>query len=169
MIRLIIFDLDDTLLDTTQLLIPIARTEAFEKRIRQPLPLMEGALDNLEALSKKYKLALLTQGRAEAQKLKISSTGIEKYFEIIRIANPELKETKESFFREIVESLKIAPGTSLSVGNRRTTDIREAKRVGILTCLFRYGEHQNEVAEIPEDVPDFEVSHHKELILKCRL
>ena len=65
-IQLIVFDLDDTLLDTWRLLIPIARTQAFEDRIKQELPLMPGALENLKALSGKYKLAEIAIARAIA-------------------------------------------------------------------------------------------------------
>ena len=52
---------------------------------------------------------------------------------------------------------------------RRSTDIRGAKKVGGLTCLFNYGEHMSEQPEVPEDNPDFEVTNHRELIQKCHL
>lgn len=168
-IRLIIFDLDDTLLDTTELLIPIARTPAFEKRIREPLPLMPGALENLEYLKDRYILTLLTQGRLDAQMQKIKSLGIGPYFKEQFIADPSQNHTKGQFFTRIIETFKVQPQEALSIGNRRTTDIREAKLVGALTCLFKYGEHLNEPIQVPEDVPDFEVHSHQELIKTCRL
>jgi putative hydrolase of the HAD superfamily len=170
-IELIVFDLDDTLLDTTNLLIPIARTAAFEKRIREPLPLMPGAEKNLKYLFSRYDLALLTQGRIDAQKEKIKSLGIEQYFSQILIFDPSLESgvSKKKYFEQIVQEAGLTPNTVLSIGNRRTTDIREAKRVGAMTCLFKYGEHQSEVIEIPEDKPDFEINDHSELIQTCNL
>lgn len=167
--QLIIFDLDDTLLDTTRLLIPIARTQAFEDRIRQPLPLMPGALENLEYLKSKYDLALLTQGRMEAQMQKVKSLGIGHFFKEQYFADPQQQKPKAYFFNHIIQEFRLPPETVLSIGNRRSTDIREAKRAGARTCLFNYGEHQNEAAEVPEDVPDFEITSHKELIPACRL
>ncbi len=170
-IELIVFDLDDTLLDTSTLLIPIARTPAFEKRIREPLPLMPGAEKNLKYLFSRYDLVLLTQGRIEAQKEKIKSLGIEHFFAQVLIFDPnmDLAVSKKKYFEQIIEENGVNPSEVLSIGNRRTTDIREAKRVGAMTCLFKYGEHQNEGIDIPEDKPDFEIAHHSELILTCQL
>jgi putative hydrolase of the HAD superfamily len=167
--KLIIFDLDDTLLDTTRLLIPIARTPAFEERIRQPLPLMPGARENLEYLSKHYDLALLTQGRLEAQMEKVKSLEISHYFKEQYFADPTQQKPKGLFFAQIIRTCGLPPEAVLSIGNRRSTDIREAKKVGARTCLFKYGEHINEGVEVPEDQPDFEVQSHEELISVCQL
>jgi putative hydrolase of the HAD superfamily len=168
-LKLIVFDLDDTLLDTTTLLIPIARTQAFEDRIRQPLPLMAGALENLKYLKDRYILTLLTQGRIDAQMQKVKSLGIGSYFKEQFFADPTQSKPKSLFFARILSDFEIHPSQALSIGNRRTTDIREAKKVGYKTCLFKYGEHQNEIVELPEDTPDFEVQTHQEMIAKCRL
>ena len=94
-IKAIVFDLDDTLLDTTTLLIPIARTPAFYERIRKPLPLMEGSRQNLDYLVKKYPLFLLTMGDLESQKAKIKSLGIENYFQDLFFVDPNQTETKK--------------------------------------------------------------------------
>lgn len=168
-IKLIVFDLDDTLLDTTELLIPIARTPAFEKRIREPLPLMPGALENLEYLKNNYILTLLTQGRIEAQMQKVKSLGIGHYFQDQFFADPSQNQHKGQFFAHIIQTFQMLPDQVLSIGNRRTTDIREAKKVGAKTCLFKYGEHLNEEPVVPEDIPDFEVRNHQELIQVCQL
>lgn len=168
-IQLIVFDLDDTLLDTTRLLIPIARTPAFEARILQPLPLMEGAKENLDYLWEKYNLVVLTQGRPDAQKKKIQSMNIESFFKKIYIADPSINETKAQFFQKILDESGLDPRNILSIGNRRYTDIREAKKLGMNTCLFHYGEHADEKVAQNEDHPDFTVINHKELIAKCQL
>lgn len=168
-IKIIVFDLDDTLLDTTNILIPIARTPEFEKRIREPLPLLEGALENLEYLKNKYTLALLTQGRIDAQMQKVQSLGIGHYFQEQFFADPLQHHTKGAFFSQIIETFQVKPNEVLSIGNRRATDIREAKKVGAQTCLFMYGEHLQEPAEVPEDIPDFQVQSHAELIDVCQL
>lgn len=168
-LKLIVFDLDDTLLDTTRLLIPIARTQAFEDRIRQPLPLMPGALENLEYLKGRYILTLLTQGRVEAQMQKVRSMNIGSFFREQFFADPTQAKPKSLFFEQILRDFEIHPSQAMSIGNRRSTDIREAKKVGYKTCLFRYGEHQNEGIKVPEDRPDFEVDDHKDLIKTCHL
>jgi putative hydrolase of the HAD superfamily len=168
-LKWIVFDLDDTLLNTTELLIPIARTPAFEERIRQPLPLMPGALNNLHYLKDRYFLALLTQGRTEAQAQKVKSLGVESLFRQLYFADPAQQTTKGYFFEQLLKSQRLHPLEVLSVGNRRSTDIREAKKLGIRTCLFKHGEHQDEPIVVPEDVADIEIRSHQELISKWQL
>ncbi len=169
MIKAIIWDLDDTLLDTTRLLIPIARTPAFEERIRQPLPLLAGASENLIALSPRYLCFLLTYGRVEAQMQKLESCGIGSFFRACYFVDPAKQEQKGDYFAKIPQQWGLRPDEILSVGNRRSTDIGEAKANGLTTCLFRYGEHIDEPPTRPEDHPDFEVTDHHELISRCRL
>ena len=167
--KLIVFDLDDTLLDTTGILIPIAKSPAFEERIRKPLPLLPGALENLKTLSQKYELALLTIGRVDAQKLKVQSLGISSFFKSQFFADPDKDETKAKLFLKIRDQSHFLGPEILSIGNRRYSDIREAKKIGAQTCLFKYGEHQDEPIEMPEDRPDFEVDNHQDLIKLCHL
>ena len=169
MIKAIIWDLDDTLLDTTRLLIPIARTPAFEDRIRRPLPLLEGACENLTTLSHRYLCFLLTYGRIEAQKQKLESLGIRPFFRACYFVDPLKKETKASYFEKIPFEWGLNPSEVLSIGNRRSTDIGEAKEKGLQTCLFHYGEHEDEPKLRPEDEPDFEIFEHRELIRTCQL
>lgn len=169
MIRHLIFDLDDTLLDTTSVLLPIANTPEFEKRIQEELPLLPGAIENLKSLKGRYRLFLLTQGRSQFQQAKIKSLGIESFFERIYFVDPSKGESKTQAFRRMCEDMGAPPDTFLSIGNRRSTDIREAKSCGMQTCLFSYGEHSDETVECDADIPDFEVHHHKELIPVCKL
>lgn len=168
-IKAIIWDLDDTLLDTTQLLIPIARTPAFEKRIREPLPLLDGALENLKALHGRYLFFLLTYGRTEAQQAKVASLGIAPFFRAQYFADPAKQETKSTYFKRIPSEWGLAPHEVLSIGNRRSSDITEAKAQGLQTCLFLYGEHQDEPILSALDQPDFETPSHQELVARCRL
>lgn len=168
-IKGIIWDLDDTLLDTTGLLIPIARTPAFEKRIREPLPLLDGAIENLRALQKNYLLFLLTYGRIDAQQAKVASLGIAPFFRAQYFADPGRQETKTDYFKRIPGEWGLKPAEVLSIGNRRTTDIGEARAQGLRACLFKYGEHQDEKALSDFDQPDFEANSHRELIFKCQL
>lgn len=165
----LIFDLDDTLLDTSRLLIPIARSPEFERRIAEPLPLMEGALENLEFLAKKYHLSLVTQGNPRVQRTKIQSLGVASYFNRIEIVDSSVDPSKLRAFKAIPDATGIDASRIMSIGNRRSSDIRAAKALGMRACLFRHGEHQSEVPEGPDDIPDFEVAHHRDLIKVCSL
>jgi len=167
--RLIIFDLDDTLLDTSGWLIPVVNTKTFSERLEQQLPLLDGAREALEYLHKKYFLALVTIGNPALQQKKLEQLSISRFFKSIRLVDAAKGETKKQAFEEIASNQQIPPGEILSIGNRRSTDIRPAKQLGMKTCLFVYGEHQNELAEGSEDIPDFLVHSYHDLIEKCGL
>lgn len=169
MIEVIVFDLDDTLLDTSALLIPIAGTAAFETRIQAPLPLMPGAADNLAKLRQKYELYLLTQGHVPFQRQKIQSLGIEAFFRECFVFDPKQNLTKGHFFRKILQQTQKPPHHHLSIGNRRSTDLREAKLCGYQTCFFAHGEHVNDDVQVPEDRADFTVTNHSELLAQCQI
>lgn len=168
-IKTIAFDLDDTLFDTSRFLIPIAETDAFLDTIRRPLSLMPGARENLQSLSQKYFLCLVTLGKPEVQKQKVDSLDISSFFQRIEFADIKKLESKKLYFQKIIHDSGIQPFELLSIGNRRSVEIREAKQLGAQTCLFKHGEHSDEPIEYPEDRPDFEVANHFELVRACKL
>lgn len=169
MIEVIVFDLDDTLLDTSAILIPIAGTAAFETRIAQALPPMPGAFENLEKLRQKYELYLLTQGRVHFQRQKIASLGVERYFRDIFVFEPGPGYSKGRYFQQLLQTTKKPASHHLSIGNRRSTDLREAKLLGYQTCFFAHGEHVNDPPQVDADIPDFTAHNHAELITACSL
>ncbi len=221
----IVFDLDDTLLDTSGLLVPMAsmkackamidvglnctfedcmkmrhqlaadqsHTEIFTKivdhfgcplpgkaihdalevfynpAIPENLPLMPGAIENLIHLGKNYSIFLVTMGSESAQRNKIRALKIEKFFKKIYILNGFIGEKKQIAFSDILNIQKHSPLQLLSIGNRLSSEIRDAKRIGSETCYFAHGEHVGEMALYPEDHPDFTIFHHKDLIRTCGL
>lgn len=130
---------------------------------------MEGAQKNLELLEKKYSLALLTYGNLTSQQQKVKSMGISNYFQKMYFADPDKNENKRMHFLKSIADFGVNASEALSIGNRRSTDIREAKQIGLRACLFHYGEHSQETPQCPEDVPDFVVKNHQELLTICQL
>lgn len=225
MIRAIAFDLDDTLLNTSGLLVPMAATKAclalmsvgatcsleeclqmrkdlssqrshpeifgriadefdcpdrdlgiqvaisefYNPEVPENLPLIEGARDNLELLSKKYDLYLVTMGIREAQARKIKALNISSYFKSIYILDTLRGEKKLNAFQDILLKGPYAPQELLSVGNRLSAEIRDAKLLGCHTCYFEFGEHIGELATQKEDIPDFTIQTHYELMKECNL
>lgn len=221
----IAFDLDDTLLDTTGLLVPEAARRACEAMlaagvrcelsdclkmrhemaahyshteiftqiahrfgthqngkavhdalevfynpiIPTTLPLLPGALENIEKLKTSYQLYLVTMGSREAQLKKIQALNIQHHFQKIYILNGFIGEKKELAFLDIIHRQGHDSRQLLSIGNRLSSEIRDGKRVGCDTCYFAYGEHLGEQPQYPEDHPDYTVSHHKDLISTCGL
>lgn len=169
-VKVIVFDLDDTLIDTSRDLIPIKDESHFREFIRERLTLFPFALDNLTQLKKKYDLYLVTFGDPELQKLKVSSLKIEKFFKGQFYPSAVKHETKKQYFQMIREQHSSLPTSAfLSIGNRRSTDIREAKELGFTTCLYDYGEHRHEAPLLAADHPDFLITDHQELVSVCRL
>ncbi|WP_413558784.1 HAD hydrolase-like protein [Bdellovibrio sp. HCB209] len=224
-IKSIAFDLDDTLLDTSGLLVPLAsqraceamiaagvcvtleecmhlrqewaanlsHTEIFTKIVNQfgttqpgkavhdaleqfynpevptVLPLLAGATENLLHLQEQYNLYLVTMGSHDAQVKKIQALGIEKFFKKIYILNGFIGERKESAFADILSREGHSSEELLSIGNRLSSEIRDAKKLGATTCYFAHGEHVGEQAVYPEDHPDYTIKQHKDLIAACGL
>ncbi len=168
-LRLIVFDLDDTLLDTSKELLQIANTNEFLERIKKPLPMLEGAKSNLDYLVSRVPLVLLTQGNPSVQMQKIESLGINSYFKKVFFVDLKKNQTKLEFFKLILTDFALLPKQALSVGNRKTSDIRFAKQLGYQTCLLKYGEHVDEQPQGPDDIADFEIHSHKDLISICQI
>ena len=225
MIKAIALDLDDTLIDTSHLLVPIASHAAFsamlahgleanfedfdrERRsgaltmshqkifkviakkfcrnqidevanagieafynppIPNELALLDGALQNLKILTKKYPLFLVTSGSVPTQKRKIQATGASKFFQKIYTLDGFRRERKRLAFEDILKTLLLKPAELISIGNRLSQEIHDAKELGCQTCYFKYGEHVGEVARNDFEIPDFEVKSHRELISACQL
>lgn len=225
MIQVIVFDLDDTLLDTSGLIVPpalqkihslwvsmghsldfnsflelrnvylkshsnsavfekilaefptqnndIAFAEAenffYEPEIPKQLPLIEGALPLLKQLSPKYHLALLTSGEEPTQRQKVESLNVKSFFKDIFITYQPTNYKKRPFFEQLIETHKIQPNQLLSVGNRKTSEIREAKLLGCQTCWFAFGEHIDELEQIPADKPDYTIYKLQDILTTCHL
>ena len=224
-IRSIAFDLDDTLLDTTGLLVPQASQEAFQilidaglsldlksceelrlslirtishkdvfkklanehgnsttqaavelankafyhPRLPEKLDLLPGALENLNFLSKKYNLYLVTAGFQDAQAAKVKSLGIAHYFKKVFVVNSMISEKKYTAFKMILDDENIKPEELLCIGNSLSSEIKDARRIGAWACYFEFGEDRGAVPTEPEFQPHFHVKSHKELLAACQL
>lgn len=150
-------------------LIDKATQSFYRPELPDKLPLIEGAQENIHYLKEKYSLYLVTSGDLETQKNKVKALGIEPYFKKIIICNSLNEETKRAAFQTIIKENNIKPWQMLSIGNRLSSETREAKKCGALTCHFAFGEHSGEIPIEPEDRPDFTITQHSDLISTCRL
>lgn len=225
MIKAIAFDMDDTLVDTSQVLVPMASRAAYKAMIEKglqiefevfdserkrgalsmshqkifkviaekysskptdemanagvqafynpPIPeklgLLEGAWENLNILKKKYQLFIVTAGSIPTQKKKIEATGMANYFKKIYTIDGLKGARKRSAFQDILQNYGLDPNELISIGNRLSQEIHDAKELGCMTCYFKYGEHVGEATRNQFEIPDFTVESHQELITTCRL
>lgn len=141
----------------------------YNPELPKKLELLDGAFDNLKTLSTRYALYLVTSGVPATQSKKVQITGVEKYFKKCFFMDGMKKERKRQAFSEIIETLKINPTELLSIGNRLSQEIRDAKELGAMTCYFKFGEHVGECPKGPLENPDFTIEKHSELIATCQL
>lgn len=219
-IKSIAFDLDDTLLDTSGLLVPVASREAFnilisnglrlsldecekqrlnliktishkdlfmhlsekfgnsqtiasvplatrafyEPDLPLSLPLLSEAETVLESLHMKYNLYIVTAGYESGQKNKIRSLQIEKYFKGIFVVNSLNNERKITAFRKILELDSLRPPDLLCIGNSLSSEIKDAKELGAISCYFEFGEDRGPIPAEPHLKPDYHIKNLAQLL-----
>ncbi len=92
--------------------------------------------DVLRELSKKYALALLTDGFLPAQQLKVQALGIEKYFKCIIYTEQlgrEYWKPSPAGFEKIMETLKANPENTTCVADNEKKDFIAPNRLGCKT------------------------------------
>lgn len=112
--------------------------------------LYEGALNLLEKLAKKYKLALISYGLSD-RKMLIRDLGIEKYFVKIIV----VPEKKKEPLLECLLAFDCRPEETLVVGDRVKSEIKLANELGMVTCWLRRGKFAAERPTKPSEKPDF--------------
>ena len=116
---------------------------------------MPHAREAVEALSKKYRLFLASNGTTPVQKSRIASAGISRYFEQIFISqevgyNKPAKEYFDICFSRISG---FDPQKAMIVGDSLTSDIRGGINAGIKTCWVNPNHSPGR-----EDIrPDYEI------------
>ncbi len=132
-IKLAIFDLDDTLFDTTGTL------DATYKNLPYIalFPGMKHLLKHMHCPK-----TLVTKGGPDLQNKKIDILGIRTYFDSIVITASD--EEKLSAFKDLISKFKISDPTDvLIVGNRIDSEIRYGNMLGCTTVFIKHGRHSH--------------------------
>ena len=113
--------------------------------------LIDGTKEVLDVLSQQgYRMHIITNGFEEIQHIKLSNSGIDKYFEeIITSERAGVKKPHEQIF---LHSLKLAnahPHDSVMIGDDLPVDILGAKSVGMKQVYFNPEgiPHQEEITK----------------------
>jgi len=115
--------------------------------------------ETLQQLSKRYSLALVTNGRSRSQRGKIQSTALEPFFDLI-VVSEEIGEDKPhpKIFQFCLESLKVSANECLFVGDHPTNDVQGALDMGMSAAWVRTNKHS------PPTNCDFYLNHVSELL-----
>lgn len=87
--------------------------------LNQPVELLDGVEDVLNALSKKYRIILATKGDLLDQERKLEKSGLTDYFHHIEV----LSDKKEANYSKLLNHLDINPSEFLMIGNSLKSDI----------------------------------------------
>ncbi len=88
--------------------------------------LIDGVVETLEALHRKYKLAVATKGDLSEQMYKYRKSGLEKYFHHIEV----MQNKTEKDYIEMAGKFDIDPKDILMVGNSVKSDIAPVINIG---------------------------------------
>ncbi|NME71694.1 YjjG family noncanonical pyrimidine nucleotidase [Flammeovirga aprica] len=108
--------------------------------------LMEGTIPLLEALKEKYTLHIITNGFDKTQAIKLSSTGLGKYFEVVVTSEScGAKKPFPAIFQYALDQAGASKEESVMIGDNPVTDIKGAKDFGLKTIYFGNGESEADV------------------------
>ncbi len=120
--------------------------------------LVPNSIELLDYLANQYRLHIITNGFAEIQDVKLSKTGLEKYFDVIVTSDKAgVKKPHPRIFKFALDKSKAKGEHSLMIGDHMEADILGAKSAGMDQVFFNPNkvEHQEDIT--------FEISNLNEL------
>jgi len=121
----------------------------------RPLP---GAIEAVESLADRYRLALVTNGGPETQDGKLDALGIADAFETVVYAGYETAPKPEpNPFLKALSDLDVAPRRTVHVGNSIRADVWGADAAGLRVALLADGDDD------PVTAPDYRLDSMHDL------
>ncbi|MGB6152795.1 MAG: HAD family hydrolase [Pricia sp.] len=90
-----------------------------KKMLNEPVHLLDGVRDVLEALKDKYRLIVLTKGDLLDQERKIERSGLSEFFQHVEV----LSDKKEENYLHLLNHLQIDVNEFLMIGNSLKSDV----------------------------------------------
>ena len=132
-----------------------ACARAYEKNLSIGHYFLPGAEEAVDALSKKYRLFLASNGTASVQKGRMTSANLYRFFEKVFVSQ-EIgynKPSKAYFDACFSQILDFDPQKAIIVGDSLTSDILGGINAGIATCWV----NPNHLPGRPDIKPDYEI------------
>jgi len=99
--------------------------------------LMPHAIETLEYLKKKYPMTIITNGFDEIQDIKLTSSGIDKYFKsVITSEKAGWLKPHQGIFDFAMKQANVSCGECIMIGDNPVTDIAGARNSGIDQVYF---------------------------------
>lgn len=94
--------------------------------LEQPIELLDGVIDILDALKGRYRFVVATKGDLLDQERKLKKSGIEHYFHHIEI----MSDKQEADYLKLIRHLDILPDEFLMIGNSIKSDVLPVLDIG---------------------------------------
>ncbi len=110
----------------------------WEKRLKDYTELFAKAVETLDYLKSKYRLALLTNGSIISQQGKLDLINISDYFEEIVISGTyQIHKPDKRIFQIVLDKLKVQPYEVVYVGDGLVNDVQGALSMG-MKAIWQY-------------------------------
>lgn len=123
----------------------------------------------LSRLSRKFTLALLTDGFLPAQELKVQALGLEKYFKCIIYTEQlgrEFWKPSPAGFEKLMEAFNARPETMVYVADNEMKDFIAPNRLGFITVqITRPARLHTESSQEPDSAAQYIISQISQLPL----
>ncbi len=139
---------------------PALCARTYEKNLSQGHYFLPGAMEAVQALHKKYKLYLASNGTASVQHSRLTSAGLYPWFEDVFVSQEVgYNKPAREFFEEAFARIPgFDPEKAIMVGDSLTSDIRGGLNAGLRTCWV------NPEGKDPGQIhPDHQISSITEL------
>jgi putative hydrolase of the HAD superfamily len=97
-----------------------------KQMLNQPIELLEGVEEVLQALKDKYRLVVATKGDLLDQERKLKKSGLSHYFHHIEI----MSEKDDANYLKLIKHLDIQPQELLMIGNSLKSDVMPVLNIG---------------------------------------
>ncbi len=135
--------------------------------IYEKITLMPNTKNVLRTLKKKFKLAIISDsdGNKTIKTRRLMKLGIIRFFDVV-VTGDDIKTTKpdKKFYFMIFKKLKVRPFECVIVGDKPEYDLEVAKKLGLTTVWFVYGDWAKREKRKHFKYVDFKINSLKELI-----
>ncbi|MCP4156154.1 MAG: HAD hydrolase-like protein [bacterium] len=108
--------------------------EYAREMVKAPVELLDHVRESIEALSKSYKLMIITKGDLLDQESKIARSGLSDYFETIEIVTRKDK----GIYSDILKKCGVTPQQFMMVGNSFKSDVLPLIEIGAHAVFIPY-------------------------------
>ena len=136
--------------------------DQYVKRLAEQAILIDGAIEALDALSKKYEIYIITNGLKPVQEGRFAIAGLDRFVRKAYISDAMgVQKPSAGYFEMVLEDIPEKDKSKiLVVGDSLTSDMKGGRNAGLDTCLY----DPNGRVYMPNELCDYRISDLNELL-----